>query len=147
MLLKDEKSTVALGVELGKAMIIGDKIALNGTLGAGKTTFARGVLHGLGFEQEVPSPTFAIVQQYEPPDTRLRLAHIDLYRIEQSDEVRELGLEDILIDGAMIVEWPDRLPSAYWDDALQIDLKILSDDTRQLTWSAGPAWKDRWPIT
>ena len=145
MILKDEKSTIALGGKLGKAIAAGDKIALNGTLGAGKTTFTRGVLQGLGFAQEVPSPTFAIVQQYEPPDTRIPIAHVDLYRIEHLDEVQELGLDDILVDGAMIVEWPERLPPAYWNDALHIDIEILPDDTRRLTWRAGPAWKDRWP--
>ena len=147
MIVSDEEAMVRLGAQLGQVIAVGDKIALNGTLGAGKTTFARGVLQGLGFEEEVPSPTFAIVQQYETPEVRIPIAHADFYRIEEADEIQELGLDDILMDGALIAEWPDRLPDAFWSDALQIELKIESDGTRRLTWRAGPAWKERWPIT
>ncbi|GAB5488425.1 MAG: tRNA (adenosine(37)-N6)-threonylcarbamoyltransferase complex ATPase subunit type 1 TsaE [Parasphingorhabdus sp.] len=136
-----------LGQRLATTLKPGDKVALSGTLGAGKTTFARGVLHGLGFSEEVPSPTFAIVQQYELPEVSLPLAHVDFYRIEDPDEVHELGLDDSLIDGALLAEWPDRLPQSYWTDALQIDIKIEPDETRLLTWIAGEAWKDRWSLT
>jgi len=146
MIISDEADMIALGRKLGTLIRTGDKIALTGTLGAGKTTFARGVLRGLGFTEEVPSPTFAIVQQYDPPDTRLSIAHVDFYRIEKPDEIRELGIDDILIDGAIMAEWPDRMAASFWTDALQIELKIQSEATRQLTWTAGPAWKDRWPI-
>lgn len=147
MIIENEPAMLEFGKKLGGVILPGDKIALTGTLGAGKTTLSRGVLHGLGYDKEVPSPTFAIVQQYEPPETRLPIAHIDFYRIESPDEVQELGLEDILYDGAIIAEWPDRMPDHFWNDALQIEIKITSDNTRQLTWRAGPAWKDRWPIT
>ncbi|VAW00262.1 tRNA threonylcarbamoyladenosine biosynthesis protein TsaE [hydrothermal vent metagenome] len=147
MILQSETETLALGRQLGIIISSGDKISLTGSLGAGKTTFARGVLQGLGFEDEVPSPTFAIVQQYEPPEVRMPLAHVDFYRIDHREEIRELGLDDILIDGAIIAEWPDRMPAAYWDDALQLTLKIEEKGKRQLTWKAGSAWKERWPLT
>lgn len=147
MILNNEQDTMDIGKALADSLRPGDKLALSGTLGAGKTSLARGILQGLGFAEEVPSPTFAIVQPYEPPETRLPVAHVDLYRIEDASELPELGLEDILIDGALIVEWPDRLPESFWADGLQIELKILSETTRQLTWTAGPAWKDRWPLT
>lgn len=146
MTLTDEAATLALGKRLADALQPGDKIALTGTLGAGKTTLARGILRGLGFTDDVPSPTFAIVQQYEPPEVRMPVAHVDFYRIEQPEEIQELGLDDILMDGAIIAEWPDRMPDAFWSDALQITLEIENDNTRQLTWVAGPAWKYRWPI-
>ncbi len=146
IILDDEAATMALGKQLAGVLRPGDKIALTGTLGAGKTTLARGLLRGLGFAADVPSPTFAIVQQYEPPEVRLSVAHVDFYRIEEPEEIQELGLDDILMDGAMIAEWPDRLPVSFWADALQITLEIENDDTRRLTWTAGPAWKDRWPI-
>ena len=147
LLLKDERATVDAGRNLGTLLRQGDKLALSGTLGAGKTTLARGILEGLGYGEEVPSPTFAIVQQYEPPETRIPVAHVDLYRIEDPDEIFELGLDDILDVGAMIVEWPDRMPDSFWRDALRIELEITGDGNRRLTWTAGDAWKDRWPLT
>jgi len=147
MILADEQATLDVGRKLGALLRTGDKIALRGTLGAGKTTLARGILEGLGFGEEVPSPTFAIVQPYEPPETRIPVAHVDLYRIEDAEEIPELGLEDALIDGAMIVEWPDRMPDSFWTDALNIELEITGEGNRRLTWTAGDAWKDRWPLT
>jgi tRNA threonylcarbamoyladenosine biosynthesis protein TsaE len=147
LILEDVQATLDVGRELGTLLRAGDKIALSGTLGAGKTTLARGVLEGLDYDGEVPSPTFAIVQQYEPPETRIPVAHVDLYRIIGPEEIPELGLEDTLADGAMIVEWPDRMPDSFWDDALEIALEITGEGNRRLTWNAGSAWKDRWPLT
>ena len=147
LILEDVQATLDVGRELGALLRAGDKIALRGTLGAGKTTLARGILEGLGYRGEVPSPTFAIVQPYEPPETRIPVAHVDLYRIEDPEEIPELGLEDTLIDGAMIVEWPDRMPGSFWHDALNMDLEITGEGNRRLTWNAGNAWNNRWPLT
>lgn len=147
MKIVSEQEMLKLGQRLAASIRPGDKVALSGTLGAGKTTLARGVLQGLGFSEEVPSPTFAIVQQYEMPEVSLPLAHVDFYRIEDPDELPELGLDDCLIDGAILAEWPDRVPENFWLNALQISIKIAPDETRQLTWRAGEAWKDRWPLT
>jgi|TARA_R110002049_G_scaffold48104_5_gene138874 tRNA threonylcarbamoyladenosine biosynthesis protein TsaE len=147
MMLENEDATLDVGRKLGALLRAGDKIALTGTLGAGKTTLARGLLEGLGYRGEVPSPTFAIVQPYEPPETRIPVAHIDLYRIEDPEEIPELGLEDMLIDGAMVVEWPDRMPDGFWQDALNLTLEITTEGNRRLTWQAGNAWNDRWPLT
>ena len=146
-MLENEDATLDVGRKLGALLRAGDKIALTGTLGAGKTTLARGLLEGLGYRGEVPSPTFAIVQPYEPPETRIPVAHIDLYRIEDPEEIPELGLEDMLIDGAMVVEWPDRMPDGFWQDALNLTLEITTEGNRRLTWQAGNAWNDRWPLT
>src|SRR5690606_10098259 len=106
----------------------------------------RGILRGLGFTDDVPSPTFAIVQQYEPPEVRVPVAHVDFYRIEQPEEIQEVGLDDILMDGAIIAEWLGRMTDGFRGDELQITFEIENDNTRQLTWVAGTAWKDRWPI-
>ncbi|SIO00015.1 tRNA threonylcarbamoyladenosine biosynthesis protein TsaE [Parasphingorhabdus marina DSM 22363] len=145
--LESVQATETFGAEIGRRLRIGDTVALRGTLGAGKTTLARGIMHGLGFDAEVPSPSFAIVQQYEPPETRLPIAHVDFYRIEDPREIVELGLDEILQFGAMIAEWPEHHPDFPWTNGLQIEMKIKPDDTRLLTWQAGPAWKDRWPPT
>lgn len=145
--LNSVAATEAAGAEIGRLLRVGDIVSLRGTLGAGKTTLARGMMQGLGFGGEVPSPSFAIVQQYDPPETRLPVAHVDFYRIEDPREVIELGLDEILQFGAMIAEWPDRHPDFPWSTGLQIEMKIEPDDTRLLTWQAGPAWKDRWPPT
>ncbi len=147
MILQDESETLELGRVIGRLLRAGDKIALAGDLGAGKTTLARGMMQGLGFDDEVPSPTFAIVQQYDPPETRLPVAHVDLYRIEDAAEIEELGLDDILFDGALIAEWPDRMEDRFWDDALKLRLETREDNSRRLTWQIGTAWKDRWPVT
>ncbi len=147
MILENEQATLDAGRKLGKLLRAGDKIALRGTLGAGKTTLARGMLEGLGYGEEVPSPTFAIVQPYEPPDTRIPVAHVDLYRIDDPEEIPELGLEEVLVDGAMIVEWPDRMPDGFWNDALNLELEITVEGNRRLTWTAGNAWNNRWPLT
>jgi tRNA threonylcarbamoyladenosine biosynthesis protein TsaE len=90
-------------------------VELSGPLGAGKTTLVRGVLIALGHAGEVPSPTFAIVQPYDT--TTLPIAHADLYRLEDPAEIEELGLEDQLIDGALLVEWPERAGEAAWPHA------------------------------
>ena len=147
MIIKDEEEMLLMGQQIAAVLQPGDKVALSGTLGAGKTTLARGILRGLKFPGDVPSPTFAIVQQYDPPEVILSLAHVDLYRIEDPEEVKELGLEEILIDGALVAEWPSRLPDHYWKDALILEINIEANGTRRLTWCAGNAWKARWPLT
>ena len=125
-------------------------IALRGDLGAGKTTLARAVLHTLGLEGEAPSPTFAIVQPYAPPEVSMPVWHVDLYRLEHPSEAEELGLDETRADAALLVEWPDRLGSDLWEDALLLDITAEADDpqrpgARRLTVSVPPSWEDRWP--
>jgi tRNA threonylcarbamoyladenosine biosynthesis protein TsaE len=141
ILLPDEAATERLGRALGARLRAGDVVALSGTLGAGKTTLARGVLRGLGFEGEVASPTFPIVQTY---DTVPPLWHVDLYRIERDDELEELGLDEARLDAAMLIEWPERLPR-LWGDTLRLSLDIRPDGARALTAGVPPAWGGRWP--
>src|SRR4051794_8379282 len=102
MRLLTAEAVEGAGFALARALRAGDIIALTGNLGAGKTTFARGLLRGLGHAGEVPSPSFAIVQPYEPPSVGLPLAHVDLYRLEEDGEVGELGLDDWLYNGALV---------------------------------------------
>src|ERR1700749_2160031 len=92
--LPDAAATEALGRALAPLLRIGDVVALFGDLGAGKTSLARGALAALGLAGEAPSPTFAIVQPYAPPEVTLPVAHVDLYRIEAPDDAEELGLDE-----------------------------------------------------
>ena len=134
-----------LGAAIGAALAPGDVVLLSGDLGAGKTTLARAMLKQRGLAGEAPSPTFAIVQPYAPPEVDLPIAHVDLYRIEDADELIELGLDDYLYDGALLIEWPERLGGEGWPDALL--LRISGEgDARVLTATVPPAWGARWPL-
>ncbi|HMC93053.1 MAG TPA: tRNA (adenosine(37)-N6)-threonylcarbamoyltransferase complex ATPase subunit type 1 TsaE [Allosphingosinicella sp.] len=143
MRLEGEGETEALGRRLAAQLRRGDVIALYGDLGAGKTTLARGILRGLGFEGDVASPTFPIVQPYEglsPP-----LWHVDLYRIEDSAEIEELALDEALEDGVLVIEWPERLGGQLWPHALRLTLSRQGEGARALTAKVPAAWEARWP--
>ena len=144
ILLADPDATEILGAALAFRLRAGDVVALFGGLGAGKTTLCRGVLRGLGHEGDVASPTFPIVQTYGPPDTRLPLWHVDLYRIEDPSELEELGLEEALGHAALLIEWPERLPHLR-PNALRLTLDVRPDGVRALTAQVPPAWGERWP--
>ncbi|MDQ4087559.1 MAG: tRNA (adenosine(37)-N6)-threonylcarbamoyltransferase complex ATPase subunit type 1 TsaE [Pseudomonadota bacterium] len=142
--LADAAATEAFGYALAGALRRGDVIALYGSLGAGKTTLARGILRGLGHEGEVGSPTFPIVLTYEPPDTSIPVWHVDLYRIEQAGELEELGLDEAKQEGVLLIEWPERKP-ALWPETLRLMLAVGEDGRRALTAEVPPAWGTRWP--
>jgi tRNA threonylcarbamoyladenosine biosynthesis protein TsaE len=134
-----------IGAAIGAALRPGDVILLSGDLGAGKTTLARAMLKERGLAGEAPSPTFAIVQPYAPPEVDLHIAHVDLYRIEDAHELIELGLDDYLYDGALLIEWPERLGEDGWPGALL--LRISGEgDARVLTADVPAAWGARWPL-
>lgn len=147
MHLPDEASARALGAGLAAILRPGDVVALSGPLGAGKTTIARGLLAALGLEGEAPSPSFAIVQPYDPPEVRLSVLHVDLYRIEHPEEALELGLDEALNDAALVVEWPERLGDDPWPDALWLTLAFDDTGGRRLTARVPGAWEGRWPLT
>jgi len=144
--LADALETERLGAALAGALAAGDVVALSGPLGAGKTTFARGVLGALGLTGEAPSPSFSLVIAYDPPDVRLPLWHVDLYRIEEPAEIDELGLDDARIDTALLIEWPERMGVRLWDDALRLSLEPEPTGGRRLTWTIPEAWDGRWPL-
>ena len=142
MILEDEAATVAAGAALASKLRPGDVVTMAGDLGAGKTTFVRGLLHALGHGGEVPSPSFAIVQPYEDLDPPVW--HADLYRLEDRAELAELGL-DSLGDSVLIVEWPERAGQGVWPDALRLSLEIVDPNRRRLTAEVPAAWEGRWP--
>jgi hypothetical protein len=118
--LPDLDATARLGAGIAGGLKTGDAIALWGDLGAGKTTLARAILKAKGVAGEVPSPTFTLVQIYE---TMPRIAHFDLYRLKSAREMEELGFEDALADGAVLVEWPERAPEMLPPEALHVRLR------------------------
>lgn len=146
LILADAAATGAVGASLAAVVEPGDVVTLEGPLGAGKTCLARGLLAALGLEGEAPSPTFAIVQPYAPPETALPVLHVDLYRIEQAAELDELGLDEARGDAVLLIEWPDRAGPAAWPDALALTLVIEPGGGRCLTAAVPPAWEGRWPI-
>jgi tRNA threonylcarbamoyladenosine biosynthesis protein TsaE len=145
LILPDATATMMMGAACAPLLRAGDVVALFGDLGAGKTTFARGLLHALGLAGEAPSPSFAIVQPYAPPEVSLPVAHVDLYRLAGAEEAEELGLDDALADGALLIEWPERLGPALWPHALRLHFEVAPDGARRLTWQVPAAWEGRWP--
>lgn len=143
--LSDEAASAALGAYLAALVRPGDVITLTGSLGAGKTSIARGLLAALGLAGEAPSPSFAIVQPYAPPETRIPVLHVDLYRIERAEDIDELGLDEAAGDSLLIVEWPDRAGDR-WPEALALVLDFTPDGGRSLTARVPAAWKARWPL-
>lgn len=105
--LPDLAATEAFGRRIAEALRAGDVVALSGGLGAGKTTLARAIIAGLGHLGEVPSPSFAIIETYDPPAVRLPLVHADFYRLERPEEAEELGLDDYREGAALLAEWPE----------------------------------------
>ena len=119
--LADEAATAALGARLAASARPRDILLLHGDLGMGKTALARGFVTALAPEtEEVPSPTFTLVQTYE--SARGPIWHFDLYRLKDPEEIWELGFEDALVDGILLIEWPDRLGSLAPRDRLEVTL-------------------------
>jgi tRNA threonylcarbamoyladenosine biosynthesis protein TsaE len=108
---QSEEETAAVGRELAATVSAGDVLLLFGDLGAGKTAFVRGLAEGLGVSRDdVSSPTFTLIQEYR--GGRLTLFHVDLYRLEESREIEELGLDEIAEDGVLAIEWAEKIPRA-----------------------------------
>ena len=140
MRLTDEDATARLGAKIAQALAPGDVVALSGDLGAGKTTLARAILRARGVEEHVPSPTFTLVQAYETPG--LTIHHFDLYRIESERELLELGLEDALETGAILVEWPERgMPGHLAAEALAVALTAEGETVRSARLSGPERWR------
>ena len=144
--LADTAASEALGARLAGLVRPGDVVTLSGPLGAGKTSIARGLLAGLGLEDEAPSPSFAIVQPYERPEVRVPVLHVDLYRLDSAAELDELGLDEARADSVLVVEWPERAPGR-WPDALALTLTAGPEGARSLTAEVPAAWRERWLST
>jgi tRNA threonylcarbamoyladenosine biosynthesis protein TsaE len=143
--LPDLAAMEAYGARIAAALRPGDVVALAGGLGVGKTTLARAILRGLGHTGEVPSPTFSIIEVYDPPAVRLPVVHADFYRLRDPGEVEELGLDDYRAGGALIAEWPDMAGGfAHEPGCLSILLETVGEGRRAIATPAAD-WVGRMP--
>ena len=135
--LPDLDATARLGAGIAAGLEPGVAIALWGDLGSGKTTLARAILRALGVAEDVPSPTFTLVQSY---DTNPPVAHYDLYRLKSPHEMTELGFDDALAEGVALVEWPERAPEILPPDTLHVRLG-LKDGARHARLTGPARWE------
>ena len=136
VLLADEAATQDLGRRLATALRPGDALCLTGPLGAGKSTLARALIRALTTpDEEVPSPTFTLVQFYETTD--FPLAHFDLYRLSDPEEAYEIGLDEAMDGGVALIEWPQRLEGRLPATRLDIDIALDGDARRAVIGAHG----------
>lgn len=141
--LPDAESMTRFAEWLAPHLRAGDVLLLEGAIGAGKTHFSRALIQRLlVMPEDVPSPTFTLVQTYETAD--FEIWHADLYRLTHADEARELGLSDAFETALCLVEWPEKLGSDRPEKALTLRLSVESDDSRRLCFlSDNKAWQRR----
>ena len=127
---KSEIETFNIAKNLSKKLASGDVVLLEGPLGAGKSIFIRGILKGLGINENVPSPTFTLVNEYKAAKN---IYHFDLYRINDPYELYEIGFEEyIYSDGISLIEWASKAGELVPDKAMQVDINIISDNERKI---------------
>ncbi len=138
--LADEAATRALGAGLAPVLRQGDIVRLEGDLGAGKSTLARALIAAVTGVKDAPSPTFTLVETYEGPD--FPLWHFDLYRLENPADVWELGLEEALDAGVLLIEWPERIGGLLPEGALTVRLETAGAG-RRAHLDGDESWKAR----
>lgn len=134
VITKNSEETQKFAKDLAKDLKNGGVIALSGELGAGKTTFAQGFAKGLRISDKIISPTFLIIRQYKIPNQKNFFYHIDLFRLENID-LKNSGLEEILNDSTnvVLIEWAEKIDNLLQDSVKRINLKKLSEDTREIS--------------
>ena len=132
---RSPEQTRRIGMRVGGSLKAGDVICLQGDLGAGKTTFVQGLAQGWGSLDSVSSPTFILVNLYRRANGD-QLFHLDAYRIESMPEGEELDLDSMLMDGALVIEWPERLGHLIPKERLWINLDHMAEEHRQMRFNA-----------
>ena len=139
---RSPEQTRRVGMRLGGQLQPGDVVCLQGDLGAGKTTLVQGLAQGWGSLDPVTSPTFIIVNVYRRPDDG-QLFHMDAYRLDSTPEAAELDLDEMLSQGSLLVEWPERIQQVLPDDCMWISFEYLAEEHRQmLLKAAGERYDD-----
>jgi len=128
---RSPEQTRSIGMRLGGALQAGDVICLQGDLGAGKTTFVQGIARGWGSSDPVSSPTFIIVNVYRRAD-QSQLFHMDAYRLDSTAEAEELDLDSMLAQGALLIEWPERINGLVPSERLWVQLEHIDEEEREL---------------
>ena len=123
-----EAETIQIATRLAQRVKVGDIIALYGTLGAGKTAFCRGFIQSFLKNQDVPSPTFTLLQTYDTPN--FPIYHFDMYRLKSADEAYEIGIEDAFAEGVSLIEWPEKMESLL--PKKHISIRIDMDGQQRL---------------
>lgn len=125
----NEAETIAIAGRLAARVKPGDIIALNGTLGVGKTAFCRGFIQSFLPETEVPSPTFTLLQTYDTPE--FSIYHFDMYRLKAPEEAYEIGIEDAFADGVSLIEWPEKIGNLLPKKHIAVTIE-MKDHARQI---------------
>lgn len=129
--VKNEEESRLIGMELADKLTSGSVVALSGDLGTGKTTFTKAIAKGLGIKEMITSPTFTIIQEYE--GGRLPLYHFDVYRLDSSDELYELGYEEYFYgEGVCVVEWSDRIEDFLPENAIRIKIEYGENEGERI---------------
>ena len=129
---KNEKETMQIAAQLAKKVKLGTVCLLYGTLGAGKSAFCRGFIQSLCPDvQDVPSPTFTILQTYEAEG--FDIYHFDMYRLKREEEAFEIGIDDAFFEGVSLIEWPEKINSLLPKNSIKITILIQEDQTRLIT--------------
>jgi len=127
-------ATRRIGARIGRLLRAGDAVLLTGELGAGKTVLAQGIARGLGVADPVKSSSFVIVNEYqgERRGAAVRLYHVDLYRLEEPEQVAELALDETAADGVLVVEWPERAPGELPAEHLSVAIDYAGATARSI---------------
>ena len=138
-IVKNIKQTKKLASKFAKTLVGGDKILLNGDLGAGKTTFTRFLAQALGVKDEVTSPTFTIMKEYQ--GKKYRLLHFDMYRLDGGQEANEFGFEDYILktdfNSIIVIEWSERVKDMLTGEYIVINIERIDEDKRMFTINRG----------
>lgn len=133
------EQTISLGTKIGALLTPGDVIAMTGTLAAGKTTITKGIAQSLGVTENITSPTFCLISEYE--GSKMPLYHMDVYRLDGAEDFVNLGVDDMLYgNGVCIIEWSEKIQSEIPAKAIRLDIQATGSEERTITidnWNHG----------